>query len=837
MPDIHASSCLIFNSNRSVLYCKWLRESLSHKRDSLIKVKGTFCPTTEFLTMSQRQVRGLNQAAASKHRGRGRQGTSNKSNCLYVSNKGGSALPDDVDLLQLCVAFSQFEANIVKTVILSSPTVQKVGKVTFKSVPAAAEALKELNGCELSDTCTLAMRYWREKDNPKHPVAFPSTAIPVGVAESESSEEDSTNEDWTSRTLYIKIFDCKRPDVNISNNDFRLHCQDFAVKGLQQINIIYEPGSNKPRGYAFATFTTRKAAARAMECLQETELNGIHKLQLSFKTRKNSKPPQSSTGPLLKPAPLPLAANAASWPEAVSLPCRETAAPQPKAVPPPPQPKAVPLPPQPKAVPLPPQPKAVPLPPQPKALPLSPQPKAVPLAPQPKALPLSPQPKAVPLPPQPKALPLSPQPKALPLPPQPKALPLSPQPKAVPLAPQPKGVPLSPQPKGVPLSPQPKAVPLPPQPIAVPLSPQPKAVPLPPQRIAVPLAPQPIAVPLPPQPKAVPLSPQPIAVPLAPQPKEMSLPPQPKAIVSPQAPQPKVVNQPKAVPQPKPRQLVSTLKVKDDVVGMMLMEDTSLKALATREHVKLTPFQYGYEIKGEVKACQVVTEHFNKCRLAIERNQVGYAQLVLSAPYKHICSSSEVLTCRESLKRDLKVVTTCSLERAVVSSACLCAGQDHVALVQIVVGSLNKEMVDAVVIPTDRAQVSPGHYSAALDSTSRYLYNVYNGGDELWEIGDTASLDGGSFSCSYRIQTLLPLVEQKSPASLSCDVSVKNCLSLASRMRLGSVAFPGMRPDMVRSLLDALSSMGPHHPAHSPHCPRSSSHGRCIQTGTEHSCC
>ena len=174
---------------------------------------------------------------------------------------------------------------------------------------------------------------------------------------------------------------------------------------------------------------------------------------------------------------------------------------------------------------------------------------------------------------------------------------------------------------------------------------------------------------------------------------------------------------------------------------------------------------------------------------AVEQKEVGYyAQIVLDAHYKGICSAKEVLDYRKGLKENSKVVTECSFERPAVGSAFLQIGESHVVLLRVVVGSLNTEKVDVVVVPTDRAT---GNNSTQV----------------LEEIGDVVSLDGGSFSSSCIIQTLLPAFEQAN--HLSCDTAVKNSLSLASKMCLGSVAFPGIKTEMIKCLVDSLSSMGP----------------------------
>ena len=456
-----------------------------------------------------------------------------------MSTRGNEALPDWFDPLQLRELFSQFEDSITRAVILSSSSLQRVGKVTLTTIPAASLALQTVNSkyvsCE-SETCTISVRYWRESDNINRPTKMTAA----------DGDCDREGYDWASRTLHVRIHNCKGPDVDISDSHLRSHFQEFG-RDLRQASIKFDPTTGKPLGYAFVTFTRQKIALMAMENLQGSMLNGKHKLVLSPK----------KTSEELKQ---------------------------------------------------------------------------------------------------------------------------------------------------------------------------------------------------------------------------------------------------KAVPKPKQEgshsilKRVVTLQLKDEVIQMLLLQNAEVisgfNTLAIKEGVELTPLpqpQVGFQVKGNTKACEAVKEYFDWHRTALEQKEVGYAQIILSAPYKGICSASE-LDYRKDLKENSIVVTKCSFERPAVGSACLQIGKSHVACIHVVVGSLNTEKVDVVVVPTDRATGN-------------------NGTQVLEEIGDVVSFDGGSFASSYIIQTLLPAFEQAN--HLSRDTAIKNSLSLASRMHLGSVAFPGIKTEMIKCLVDSLSSMGP----------------------------
>lgn len=64
-------------------------------------------------------------------------------------------------------------------------------------------------------------------------------------------------------------------------------------------------------------------------------------------------------------------------------------------------------------------------------------------------------------------------------------------------------------------------------------------------------------------------------------------------------------------------------------------------------------------------------------------------------------------------------------------------------------------------------------------------------------------MDSGNLPCSYIIQAHL------SVDSPSCDTAIKDSLTLAADMHLGSISFLGMKPQMVESIVNCLCSMGP----------------------------
>ena len=257
-----------------------------------------------------------------------------------------------------------------------------------------------------------------------------------------------------------------------------------------------------------------------------------------------------------------------------------------------------------------------------------------------------------------------------------------------------------------------------------------------------------------------------------------------------------------------------SIEFKDEVIGLMnatLSRETM--AVSKRAGVKLCPLpppQLGFQMKGAHKGFEVVRTHFRCLREVMLKTRVGYAQIVLDDLYQPICSTKEVICCRDGLKRDLKVVTTCSSEKhpsGVISQVGVHVGRNHVTLIKIVVGRLDREEVDAIVIPTDRAMGAKDDYPIQFPSVPMHLqYKTLRNVKNLVEIGQTEILDGGILPCSYIIHALFPSSAQDNTES--CDIVVQNSLLLATQMNLGSITFPGVKTQLLKSIVDGLSMMG-----------------------------
>lgn len=202
------------------------------------------------------------------------------------------------------------------------------------------------------------------------------------------------------------------------------------------------------------------------------------------------------------------------------------------------------------------------------------------------------------------------------------------------------------------------------------------------------------------------------------------------------------------------------IEFKDRVIGLMMTDDFgSLKAVASGKKVELCPLpapRLGFRVKGEPKEVEAVKKYCNQLRITVERNSVGYEQMVLSASSQPVCATIEVDQYRKGLEKDLKVVTKCSLEGHVFHQAGLRVTSDHVTFIRIVVGDLLAEQADAIVIPTGRAVDScPIELpSLAMCGNSRSLESSLKdswrwGGQNVWMVA------------SYRVHMLFGQVSLK----------------------------------------------------------------------------
>ena len=137
---------------------------------------------------------------------------------------------------------------------------------------------------------------------------------------------------------------------------------------------------------------------------------------------------------------------------------------------------------------------------------------------------------------------------------------------------------------------------------------------------------------------------------------------------------------------------------------------------------------------------------------------------------------------------------------------------NHVVNVKIVVGKLGTQKTDAIVIPTDRV-VEESAYPVQLpqlctesfqDRSCKCLYSPLN----LTQLGNAGTLDSGKLPCSYIIHILYPTKNLNFSGSVESGF-IKSSLSVASRMRMGSICFPEVSTDMVPSLMTSLQSLSP----------------------------
>ena len=256
---------------------------------------------------------------------------------------------------------------------------------------------------------------------------------------------------------------------------------------------------------------------------------------------------------------------------------------------------------------------------------------------------------------------------------------------------------------------------------------------------------------------------------------------------------------------------MKVVEFKDEDIGLMFMEgkDGSLSEVAKKECVDICPVQVprrGFQIKGDLKNVETVVGEYNKLCALLARSRIGYKQIVLDNSCGPAFTHTEVEQFRKGLKKDLRVLTSCSFESLGCCQRGLRVAQDHVVVIKMVVGDLLTEQADAIVIPTGRAVGTDHSYPIELGSPCGKIWSLENSSRELVEVGHTDILDGGKLPCSYIIQALFP---RTSADKDSCDVTVRNSLSLATRMNLGSISFPGLHTSMARSIVDGLSSLGP----------------------------
>ena len=194
-------------------------------------------------------------------------------------------------------------------------------------------------------------------------------------------------------------------------------------------------------------------------------------------------------------------------------------------------------------------------------------------------------------------------------------------------------------------------------------------------------------------------------------------------------------------------------------------------------------------------------------KLISDKATIGVCQLIHNISYQPLCSRDKVLKCREHLKKELCVSSNFSSDTSsahVADQAYLYIKHNHVVAMRIAVGVLTSVKADAIVVPTGRATAQHMYPIELPHLRESYSKQLCNDTCELSEENNfTVSLESSNFIV---IHTLFPIQEQESVKSHDLAVAT---LEHSIQEGVGSISYPGINTQMLKSLADGLIQLTP----------------------------
>ena len=266
------------------------------------------------------------------------------------------------------------------------------------------------------------------------------------------------------------------------------------------------------------------------------------------------------------------------------------------------------------------------------------------------------------------------------------------------------------------------------------------------------------------------------------------------------------------------------INFKDESVGCLMVKTAHLQKQKSIAGIKLTVEkngQYkGYCVEGRPQAVKEMVENVSqyfKCLMENEK-EIAYSQVVFSSSYNPVCSAKKIAEWKKNLIHRFMVSSSFSLvsdeqpDDTTISQAFLRVSQDHVVTVKIVVGSLNAQKTDAIVIPTG-ATMAENIYPIEFPNLHKQFFQADICGSlcnsqKLSKLGDAGILESGKLPCSYIIHIIYPKHNFNYSGSFN-PLVITNSLSIASEKRMGSISFPEISSQMVQPLITSLKSLSP----------------------------
>lgn len=188
-----------------------------------------------------------------------------------------SRLPNYIHSRHIRDHFAEFEADIVRTVVVSDPqtkTSKGFGFIKFTSDRTAEDAQKKLHGSMLLGKFPLHVKLRKpsnhlasSKPSPADNYDFDSD----GDSTSEISEDGSQDSEVPDNsTLYVSVWNSKFPNF-VNSRHLEAHFSAFE-EHIIKVQIMRNSETHETKGYGFVQFKTSVEAGKAMKRLRGSKL-------------------------------------------------------------------------------------------------------------------------------------------------------------------------------------------------------------------------------------------------------------------------------------------------------------------------------------------------------------------------------------------------------------------------------------------------------------------------------------------------------------------------------------------------------------------------------------
>jgi len=235
-----------------------------------------------------------------------------------------------------------------------------------------------------------------------------------------------------------------------------------------------------------------------------------------------------------------------------------------------------------------------------------------------------------------------------------------------------------------------------------------------------------------------------------------------------------------------------------------------------RVTVSQTKEGLGFLVKGNPKEVDdVILTMLEKYDCILDGDKhISYGQVELKSLYQQVCTSKRLsnwkkqAACKFMGECTFHFTSPDQVKDDCIGRAFLRVGKDHVVAVNVVNKNLNVEKTDAIVVPTDRCHEEYSYPiqlpSLKEESFDNDFANFLISKEALQEIGSTEVLDYECMPCTRVIHIVYPEADMNNGGIPDL---VQKSLLFASDIRVGSISFPDINPQMINPLIDSLISL------------------------------